>query len=432
MNSIWSEIYRRDRFDSLQGTCKTDVLIVGGGLCGLLTAYLLQRRGVDCVLCEAERICSGVTQDTTAKITLQHGLIYEQTLCRFGKNVAQGYLLAQKEAMEEYERLCAQYPCDYEKRDFYVYSRNDRAKIEEEVSAINALGGHADFMENVELPFSVAGALRIRDQAQFHPTKFALSIARSLRIFENTRVLELFDGGAVTEHGKIFAKKTVVATHFPFLNSHGMYFLKLYQHRSYVLGLSRVQELKGMYVDEAPNGLSFRTYDGLLLIGGGGHRTGKKSAGWKELDRFAARYYPNSRPSNRWSTQDCMTLDSLPYIGRYSKNTPNLFVATGFQKWGMSNSMVAARLVCDLVLEKNNPYAEVFNPSRSIFRKQLAVNVAHSALGLLRPTVPRCPHLGCALKYNPLEHSWDCPCHGSRFDERGKLIDNPANRDLKK
>ena len=184
-----------------------------------------------------------------------------------------------------------------------------------------------------------------------------------------------------------------------------------------------------MYVDESNTGLSFRNYDNLLLLGGGGHRTGKKGGCWRELENFARKYYKNAEIVGKWATQDCMTLDDVPYIGQYAKSTPDVFVATGFNKWGMTNAMVSADILCDLIQGKRSPYAAVFDPSRTVLRPQLAVNAFESAVGILTPTAPRCPHLGCALKYNSVEHTWDCPCHGSRFREDGELIDNPATDD---
>ena len=199
-----------------------------------------------------------------------------------------------------------------------------------------------------------------------------------------------------------------------------------------MLALENAPELKGIYVDEAEMGLSFRRCGEWLLLGGGSHRTGKKGGGWRELEAFARRYYPDAREVCRWATQDCMTLDGIPYIGSYAKHTPHLYVATGFNKWGMTSAMVAADLLADRVLGKANPFEKVFSPNRTILRPQLAVNAAESIVGLLTPTVPRCPHLGCALKYNPQEHTWDCPCHGSRFAEDGKLLNNPATDDKRK
>ncbi len=431
MNSVWVEGAKHSKFESLKGSANTDVLIIGGGMAGILCAYMLKNAGVDCVLVEAKQICEGITKNTTAKITLQHGLIYDKLIRRFGDDRARMYLSAQNKAAQEFERLCRNIECDYEKKDSYVYSLNDRAKIEREITALNKLGFNAEFSQAKNLPFRVKGSVCIKGQAQFHPLRFAYEIAKELPIYENTKVLEMMPYKVITEHGIIKCKKMIVATHFPILNKHGGYYLKMYQHRSYVLALEGAGSVDGMYVDESDLGLSFRNYNNLLLLGGGSHRTGKKGGNWRELEAFAGRYYPSAKVVNKWATQDCMTLDGVPYIGQYAKNTPDLYVATGFNKWGMTSSMVAAMILTDLVKGKKNEYAEVFDPSRSMLHPQLAVNAFESLMGILTPTTPRCPHLGCALKYNPYEHSWDCPCHGSRFTEKGELIDNPATDDKK-
>ena len=431
MDSVWLNTAEKPHFDALDGTKKTDILIIGGGIVGILCAYKFKNAGVDCILVEATEICGGITGNTTAKITLGHGLIYDKMIKRFGEDKARLYAKAQSKAIKEYARLCERIDCDYEKRDNYVYSLTDRKKIEKEVAALNRIGVKADCSEASELPFSVVGAVRVKDQAQFHPLKFLYAIAQDLSVYEHTKVIELMPHKAKTNHGEITYKKLIVATHFPMLNKHGLYPLKLYQHRSYVIALKGAQKLDGMYVDESDTGLSFRNYGDLLLLGGGGHRTGKKGGCWQELEAFARKHYKNAEIVGKWATQDCMTLDDVPYIGQYSKSTPNVFVATGFNKWGMTNAMVAAELLCDLVRGKNTPYAALFDPSRTVLRPQLAINAFDSVVGLLTPTVPRCPHLGCALKYNRAEHTWDCPCHGSRFTEDGKLINNPATDDKK-
>lgn len=429
MNSIWKETSKRVPFEPLNGVKSTDVLIVGGGIAGILCAYQLKHAGVDCMLVEADEICGGITPKTTAKITLGHGLLYDKMLCRFGEEKAKLFIEAQKNAIREYAHLAESIDCDFEAKDSYVYSLNNRKKIKKEVDALNILGIEAAFSEARELPFSVAGAVRVKHQAQFHPLKFLYEIAKDLPIYEHTKVLNLIPHKAVTNNGVITFLKLIVATHFPIYNKHGAYFLKLYQHRSYVVALEGASKMNGMYVDERDTGLSFRNYKDLLLLGGGGHRTGKKGGCWQELEEFAKEHYPSAKIVAKWATQDCMTLDGIPYIGEYSKNTPDTFVATGFNKWGMTNAMVASKILCDLVQGKENQFAEVFSPSRSILRPQLALNALESTVGLLTPTTPRCPHLGCALKYNSAEHTWDCPCHGSRFDEYGNLIDNPATDD---
>ncbi len=428
MESIWTKTTTRPTFPVLDHELSTDVLVVGGGMAGLLTAYALKQAGVDCALVERERICGGITENTTAKITFQHGLIYDRLMRIFGLEGARAYLEANRGALLDYKMLCRRMDCDFEEADSVVYSLNNQKKIEDEVAAYQKLGFFARYLPECSLPFPIAGAVQVEKQAHFHPLKFAFALSRELRIFEKTKLLAFKKEGVLTNRGLIKAKKVVVTTHFPLLNKHGFYFLKLYQQRSYVLALKNATLAQGMYIDGSGEGLSFRRYGDLLLLGGGGHRTGKKGGGWQALLDFAA-HYPSAKEVCRFATQDCMSLDGIPYIGQYSSRTPNLYVATGFNKWGMTSSMVASHIFTDLILGRENAYAALFSPSRSILHPQLAKNAFESTVGLLTPTVPRCSHLGCALKYNKQEHSWDCPCHGSRFSKDGALIDNPATDD---
>lgn len=429
MESIWTKTAQLPEFEPLTGDLRTGVLIVGGGMAGLLCAYWLAQAGVDYALVEADRICGGTTKNTTAKITSQHGLIYARLLREFGAEKARLYLEANQAALERYRTLCRGIDCDFEERDAYVYSLTDRRKLDRELEALSRLGFPAELVPDPPLPFPTAGAVKFPDQAQFHPLKFAAAIAKGLRIFEHTKVLELGPGKAVTNGGTVTADKIVIATHFPLLNKHGGYFLKLYQSRSYVLALEGAPAAGGMYVDESGRGLSLRDYGGYLLLGGGGHRTGKPGGGWLELEGTVQALWPQARTAARWAAQDCMSLDGVPYVGRYSRRTPDLYAVSGANKWGMTGSMAAASLLTDLILGREDPYEDLFCPSRTVLRPQLAVNLLESTLGLLTPTVPRCPHMGCALKYNAQEHSWDCPCHGSRFGEDGRLIEGPATDD---
>lgn len=278
MLSAWSDNSRLPEFESLKQKVKTDVLIIGGGLAGILCAHMLARQSIDYILVEAETICKGVTKNTTAKITSQHGLIYDKLIKKYGAEKALMYLRANQEALAEYKKLCAEIDCDFEEKDAFVYSLDKRDKIEKEVEALKRLNFNAEFTEKTNLPFSVAGAERFKGQAQFNPLKFVSEISKNLNIFEHTNVRELTEHTAVTGEGGIEAKKIIVATHFPFINKHGAYFLKMFQHRSYVIAIENAQDISGMYVDESEKGMSFRNYENLLLIGGGGHRTGKRAA----------------------------------------------------------------------------------------------------------------------------------------------------------
>lgn len=430
MKSIWQET-ELPEFPSLSGDVHTDVLIIGGGIAGILTAYFLHKNNINYILVEKERICNGTTQNTTAKITFQHGLIYHKILKSSGIETSQKYLYAQKSAFDKYAELCKNIDCNYEIKDNYVYSQNDKSELASEMKALDKIGyKEVKFCPSLPLPVQTVGAVQFSHQAQFNPLQFISTLSKGLNIYEHTCVREMEKNTAITDKGRIYAKVVIATTHFPFINKHGSYFLKLYQHRSYVVALENAEKFDGMYVDECRKGFSFRNYQNFLLLGGGGHRTGKQGGNWKELRSLAQKAYPHATEKFFWAAQDCMSLDDIPYIGKYSKNTPLFYVESGFNKWGMTNSMVAAMIICDMLLGKSNDYADIFNPSRSIIKPQLLINGFEATKNLLTFSKKRCPHLGCALKWNHAEHSWDCPCHGSRFSEDGKVLENPANGDL--
>lgn len=431
MESIWQNQTKLPEFPRLRGNIRADVLVIGGGMAGLLTAYCLAQKGIHTVVVEKERILSGTTAGTTAKITAQHGLCYRKILKSYPEDYAKMYYAANARAVKQLKDLCRQAGCAAEEKDNFVYSQ-DPHKIEEEFAALQRIGASPIYTDRLPVPVDSAGAVGIPDQGQFPPFRLAQHLVKPLTIYENTKVEQMIGTTAVTPTGRIEAKKVVVATHFPFLNKHGSYFLKLYQHRSYLLALENAPSPDAMYVDDSKTGFSFSSFGGYLLLGGGGHRTGKPGGSYGALRSFKEQHYPNAREVFHWAAQDTMSLDGIPYIGNYSRNTPDLYVAAGFNKWGMTSSMVSADLLSAMIAGETREYAPVFSPSRSIVKPQLAVNILETTGNFLLPTTRRCPHLGCALKYNKEERSWDCACHGSRFSESGKLLNNPANGDLKK
>ena len=431
MSSVWNETASRDANPVLCGDHKADVLVIGGGLCGILTAYFLKEAGARPIVVEAKQIGGGVTQNTTAKITAQHGLIYADLIARFGTERALQYYRANTRAIQRYRALAERFPCDFEEKTAHVYSTSNQQKLEREAEAYQKLQIPGKLTGSPDLPLETVGAVSMEGQAQFHPLKLLYALAEGLEIYADTFVQKLEGKIAHTSKGKIEAERVVLATHYPLVNLVGLYFLKLYQHRSYVLALEGASLVDGMFLDEQETGLSFRTYGDLLFVGGGSHRSGKTDGGYEALRRFVKGAYPSARVNYHWATQDCMSLDKVPYIGRHHRGQADLFVATGFNKWGMTGSMAAAELLTELIVKGKSAYETLYSPRRSMFTKQLFSNIGAAAVGLLSPGMPRCTHMGCKLHENVAERSLDCGCHGSRFDLNGHVITGPAKREIK-
>lgn len=431
MKYLWCDGLTPPEFPALDGDRDTDVLIIGGGMAGILCALRLRDAGVDHVLLEAKRIGNGITRGTTAVLTAQHDTLYYDMIKSFGRDRAWLYLDANINAVAGFRAMSMRFPCDFEDKPSLMYTTRDPEFLVREAKAVRSLGFDAEFTTDTELPFPVTGAVRYPGMAQFHPLKFLYAASDGLHIYENTFVRKIDGHTAITDHGKVHAKKIIITSHFPFINRRGLYFIKLYQRRSYIVALEGAAEL-GCTVDNADDdGVYMRNYNGLLIIGAGTHRTGK-SGGLETVREFVKKYYPEAKERFAWANQDCVSLDGVPYIGRYSPAMPDVYVASGFNLWGMTTSMIAAEILCDMAAGEKNEYSEVFTPNRSIWHGQLLCNAGEAVLDLLKPTMKRCPHMGCALRWNPTEKSWDCPCHGSRFDENGKLTEGPAMRGIDK
>lgn len=420
----------------LEGDIETETAVIGAGIAGLLTAYLLNKQGRKVIVLEADRIAGGQTKNTTAKITSQHGMIYSSLMKKIGKDRAKLYAMANQEAVRLYEKLIIEQEieCGFRKISSLLYSCREADPLKREAEVSEALGLKASFTERTELSFRVEGAVCFEDQAQFEPLAFVKHISQELEIYESTRALSVRGNVIETDLGNVTADHIVFATHYPFINVPGFYFLRQHQERSYVLALSGAEQYENMYYGMDAGALSFRNAGEYLLLGGGGHRTGDKKCGgvYKTLAGEAAKLFPDCQIEAGWSAQDCVTHDRIPFIGRFSLYHPNWYVATGFKKWGMTTSMVAARLIADQICEVENPYEMLFRPARFLLRasaKDLLKDIGISTAGLIRGSFQknrRCTHMGCGCRWNPNEQSWDCPCHGSRFKADGSLIDNPA------
>ena len=478
---------------SLDKDLKTDVCIIGGGIFGLSTAYYLCKNNVNVVVLDKDNIGYKTSGHTTAKITSQHGLIYKYLKNSFGDNFAKNYLEANEEAITNIKNIIdnENIECNFEYQNSYVYTTDfsEVLPIQNEVDCINSLGFNAKYVTECSLPFKIKCAIEFPNQAQFHPRKYMIGLANAIlkdngKIYTNSKVYNVNNEDGIyttfTEHYKVQSKYVVIASHYPFINVPGFYFTKMYQSTSYIIGVDTKSKLfDGMYINTKSPIFSYRTvpYNNtrLLLVGGSDHKTGNSvnfNSTYGVLESEVKKHYPDSEILYRWNTRDCITLDKVPYIGNFSNIMENMYIGTGFNKWGMTCSNVAANIVKDKILDIENKYESTFNSTRmSPIKNRIEVknmikqsvksividkfkiptditsnlsndsctvtSISGNTVGIYKDcsgnlfaVKPVCTHLGCLLNWNDVDKTWDCPCHGSRFDYKGKNLYDPAIKDL--
>lgn len=473
--SLWSKMCGIPPREKLKGDTEIEVAVIGAGLAGILIAFQLQNEGKKVIVLEGNRIVSGQTKNTTAKITAQHGEIYNSLITKFGKQTARYYADCNLKAVEWYRDFITKnkIDCDFEDTEAWLYSSRNPERIKQEYEACKELKMPVELLENTKFLEQNISAVVMKNQAQFNPLLFIKCISENLEIYEQSYVTEVKDRYIIGNDFCVKAEKIVFACHYPFVNFPALYFARLHQERSYVISIEDTSDINRMYYGIDSDGISLRRYKDKLFIGGSQHRTGENLEGDKydSIRKKVREYFPNSKETECWSAQDCITADSLPYIGVFSKSKPYWYVATGFGKWGMTFSAVAAQIITELITEKNKQETKIFSPARCSLSavKGIAKEGFHSAKGLIKRAVfipkeklekigigcagsvfvggrrlgvfreseenyycvsLKCPHLGCKLEWNGDEKSWDCPCHGSRFNYKGELIDNPAQRDI--
>ena len=430
-------------YPPLRGRQQADAVVVGGGLCGLNTAYMLTKAGLRVVLLEANRLGRGASFLTTAKVTVQHGLIYSSLTSRWGREVAQGYALSQQKALNAMDSLVRELDIScswtWQEDSLVAVTPKEEYLLEKEMEAARAAGLIVSLKPESGCPFPIRSALTIPSQAMFDPAAYMSSLAGAFcalggRIYEHSRVEAMDTESVSTESGSIRAPFMVVATHAPIINFPGWYFIRAAQRRSHVVALEDATAFQGMYQHISPGGFSLRTHGALTLFEGFDYRCGTQTHvphGELLLHR-ATELFPGSRPLAAWHSQDLYSADGLPFIGPYSRRTPSLFVAAGFAKWGMTCSMAAALAIRARILGEPLMEFQIYDPARNFMRSlfpvmSLEARVLTARLkGLSRHNAPSCPHMGCKLKYVPSTGTWDCPCHGSRFDGIGRIENGPA------
>jgi len=491
--SYWLTSTHDTNYPTLNEDLDVDIAIIGGGLAGISCAYLLQKEDFKIAVIDAGRICQGATAHTTAKITSQHGLIYNKIRRQLGDELARQYAEANEKAISEFKKIIDEHhiECDYILQSAFVYTEQEKyiKQIEDEVKAASELGIKASYVEEIPFAIPIHAAVRFDNQAQFHPRKYVLSLAKIIHdnkvlIFENTRAINIEEDDKyiiITEQGKkVRAEKVILTTQYPFYNKKGLYFSRLYPKRSYIVGIQAKEKYPGgMYINAEDPARSLRSQNTdkgeLILVVGSNHTTGQSEdteKHYEELINFAQDIFTVEDVPYRWSTQDYTTPDGIPYIGHFTSDTTNMYVATGFQKWGMTNSMVAAMIIRDLILEGKSKWQDVYNPSRKniipsaknfiLENLKVAENILEGKLSSLPDNIEvkpneakvvkiegerigiyrdqegqyhlvntTCPHMGCELNWNQAEKSWDCPCHGSRFTYKGDIIEGPAIKSLR-
>ena len=495
MGPLWIETTKnKSNFKTLNGNEETEICVIGGGLFGLTTAYYLTKCGKKVIVLEKGEIGSKVSGNTTGKITSQHDLFYAHLIDDYGEDYAKKYLEANEKAIENIKQIIKeeQIDCDFSMQKSYVYTtkEDEVLEIQKEVAVVNKLGKNAKFVNKIDLPIKIKGAIEFEGQAQFHPRKYMLGLANSIekqnKIYQYTTVTDVEKNGekykVYTDKGSVEAKYIVMASHFPIINMPGFYFVKMYQSTSYLIAVeTKLQLPQGMYINVKEPMYSFRTanYNGkeILLIGGVGNKTGEPiedNSHYEKLEKKAREMYPDCKILYRWNTRDCISLDKIPYIGEFSNLMKNVYVGTGFKKWGMTSTNVAANIVTDKIMGNKNKYEEIFTATRmkpiknrweveNILKQtvnSIALNkfkiepysieqikndnaaiieingdnigVYKDAKGEVYAVKPNCSHLGCLLSWNNLDKTWDCPCHGSRFDYMGRNIYEPAIKNLEK
>ncbi|MDA7026018.1 FAD-dependent oxidoreductase [Bacillus sp. CLL-7-23] len=493
--SFWRDSTHLPTFQNLTDDLNTDVTIIGGGITGITTAYMLTQKGYRVVLLDADRILNGTTGHTTAKITAQHDLIYDELISHIGMENARLYYEANLEALSFIKHLVQgqNISCDFEEQDAVIYTTEEASvkKMTKEHEAYQKLGIDREMIHDLPVAIDIKAGLVMKNQAQFHPLDYLKHLTETIQqrggqIFENTAAQEIKAGDhpkVITRNGQtIMSDYVLCCTHFPFHDKKGFYFARLEPSRSYILAIKPKSPYPdGMYlsIDQPSRSLRSVMINGekMVLVGGESHKTGQGKETmqhYQALESFAESVLGVEDIPYRWSTQDLMTLDKIPYIGPIGKGEKRILVATGFKKWGMTSSTLAAQIMTDHITNESNRYQEIFKPARfhanPSVKKAISFNTdvaKHFVEGKLEPPLGKadglandegavvsmkgkrtgayrdqngslhlvdttCTHMGCEVEWNDGERTWDCPCHGSRFSIDGDVIEGPAVLPLKK
>ena len=407
-----------------------DTVIVGGGIAGVMCAYFLHQRGYKVTVIEADKLLCGVTKDTTAHINALQAK-YSDIPTKKKRRI---YFQSQIEAVDGLEQIIKdnKIDCDFMRVQSYVFGQGHAVTdLRKEYELLKQINADVIYKRSVDLPFGNYNTISLENQARFDAVKFLHGLHKGFEIIENTRIKKVccITKKLKSENRIIKAKRIIIATNFPIINIRGLYAFKMYKSTSYAIAIETDKRVDGIYNAITGDGLTYRdTRDG-IIIGGLDHRTGRHKCKnvYKQLSEQAS-----TEPLRAWCANDCMTFDGIAYSGRLKRFfSRDIFVITGFGKWGMTNSFVCGQIIADLIDGKKNKYTRLFKPTRILnvlvwhkFILNAILNVMNILAGLLLGK--RCPHMACRMKFNHNTKTWDCPCHGSRLTKGGDIITAPT------
>ncbi len=476
MKSVWLTEKNVNQYPKINKSCTKNIVVVGGGIAGYLTAFNLSQKGHEVTLIEAQNLFNGTTGFTTAHIDALHSLFYKD-LQKMSTDKARLYYWSQKNAIDDYESLIKKYniQCDFKRVDSFILAQQqDVQKLKKEYEALKAIGEHPDFFVSTDIFGENMCALKVPFMAIFDPIKFLRALPVNFEIFENSRITDVDFNNKILYCGKIAIKanKIIIATNYPIINVPGWYFLRMYKSTSYAVSVKSKTELTKIYQSTSESGITLRSNNDQLIVGGLDHRTGRvdDTTKYQTLLKKVQTIEQNASITHHWSANDCVTFDGIPFIGYYSKKSKDIYVITGFSKYGMANALTASKVISDLIEKKPNKYQKLFSPSRTtplfVFLKNLLSVVSNLVImplilpfksykslkkgegrivmyfgskravykdekGKYHVCQALCAHLKCQLKFNMVDKTWDCPCHGSRFDIDGNLLVGPSVKSLK-
>jgi glycine/D-amino acid oxidase-like deaminating enzyme/nitrite reductase/ring-hydroxylating ferredoxin subunit len=479
---------------ALAGDIEVDVCVVGGGITGVTAALELARGGRTVALLERDRVGAGVTGHSTAKLSSLQGSTYSELERHFDAASAAGYAALNQAAIgyitDQVQVLGID--CDLRRRSHAVFAwdNEQRRDLEDEAAAAQRAGLAVRRTDDLGLPFPIAGALVLDDQAELQIATYVLGLTQALRaagaqVFEETTVTHVGEGSRPTVRtasgAKVHAREVVVATHYPILDR-GLYFPRLTPMRSYCIAVRAPAPLPDlMAISIGSPTRSLRTAPDpstpgkeLLVLGGEGHSAGEEGDRTPEryhaLWAFAQEHFAATAATHRWSAHDMKSADGLPYAGRLTPLSRHVWVATGFRKWGLTNGTAAGQILAARILGHEHPHAALFDTSRLTPRRSAPgilqegikdarhfigdrfkhpegdstdaleaggdgqllkldgdlVAASRDLDGTVHAVSATCTHLGCRVAWNRAERSWDCPCHGSRFAPDGRVLQGPA------